>query len=34
MLRADLSDFNDAYIVAKGTITVIRPNNAKRNKSI
>ena len=30
MLRADLSDFSDAYIVAKGTITVIRPNNAKK----
>ena len=32
-LRADLCDFSDAYIVVKGTITVIRRNNAKRNKS-
>ena len=34
MLRSDLCDFSDAYIVVKGTITVVRPNNAKRNKSI
>ena len=34
MLRSDLCDFNDAYIVVKGTITVVRPNNAKRNKSV
>ena len=34
MLRSDLCDFNDAYIVVKGTITVTDPNNAKRNKSI
>ena len=34
MLRSDLFDFSDAYVVAKGTITVVRPNNAKRNKSI
>ena len=33
MLRSDLCDFSDAYIVVKGTITVIRRNNAKRNKS-
>ena len=33
MLRADLCDQSDAHIVVKGTITVIRPNNAKRNKS-
>ena len=25
---------SDAYIVVKGTITVVRPNNAKRNKSV
>ena len=29
MLRSDLCDFNDAYIVVKGTITVGAPNNAK-----
>ena len=34
MLRSDLCDFSDAYIVVKGTITVVRPNNAKRNKAI
>ena len=34
MLRSYLCDFSDAYIVAKGTITVVRPNNAKRNKKV
>ena len=34
MLRSDLCDFNDAYIVVKGTITVTKPNNAKRNKAV
>ena len=29
MLRSDLCDFNNAYIVVKGTITVGAPNNAK-----
>ena len=33
MLRSDLCDFSDAYIVVKGTITVVRSNNAKRNKA-
>ena len=33
MLRANLCDYSDAYIVGKGTITVIRLNDAKRNKS-
>ena len=33
MLRSDLCDFNDAYIVVKGTITVTNPDNAKRNKA-
>ena len=28
MLRSDLCDFNDAYIVVKGTITVPDPDNA------
>ena len=30
MLRSDLCDFSDVYIVVKGTITVVRPNNAKK----
>ena len=33
MLRSDLCDFNDAYIVVKGTITVNAPNNAKNNNN-
>ena len=33
MLRSDLCDFSDVYIVVKGTITVVRPNNSKRNKA-
>ena len=33
MLRSDLCDFSDAYIVVKGTITFVRPNNAKRKKA-
>ena len=27
MLRSDLCDYSDAYIIVKGTITVARPNN-------
>ena len=27
MLRSDLCDFSDAYIVVKGTITVTEPDN-------
>ena len=34
MLRSDLCDFSDAYIILKGTITVTDPDNAKRNKSV
>ena len=34
MLRSDLCDFSNAYIVAKGTITVTNASNAKRNKSV
>ena len=34
MLRSDLCDFIDAYIVVKGIITVTEPENAKRNKSV
>ena len=33
MLRSDLCAFSDVYIVVKVTITVVRPNNAKRNKA-
>ena len=29
-----MCDFNDAYIVVKGDITVTEPDYAKRNKSI
>ena len=32
MLRSDLCGFSDAYIVVKGTIIAVRPDNAKRNK--
>ena len=32
MLRSDLCDFNDAYIVVKGNITVTEPDNAKKLK--
>ena len=34
MLRSDLCDYSDAYIVVKGTITIGRPNNAKRSKAV
>ena len=34
MLRSDLSDFSDVYIVLKGIITVTESGNAKRNKSV
>ena len=34
MLRSDLCDYSDAYIVVKGTITVLRPNAAKKNKAV
>ena len=34
ILRSDLCDFSDAYIVVKGTITVIDPDNVKRNKAV
>ena len=32
MLRSDLCDFNDAYIVLKGDITVTEPDNANKIK--
>ena len=34
MLRADLCDFSDAYIVVKWDITVTEPNDAKGNKIV
>ena len=34
ILRSDLCDYSDAYIVVKEDIAVIDPNNAKRNKSV
>ena len=32
MLRSDLFDFSDAYIVVKGYITVTEPDDAKEIK--
>ena len=34
LLRSDLCNFNDVYIVVKGTITVSRPNSAKQKKAL
>ena len=34
ILTSDLSNFSDAYIVVKETITVTNPNNVKRNKAV
>ena len=34
MLRSDLCDFNDAYIVVKRTITVTNPNDANYKKKL
>ena len=34
MLRSDLYDFSDAYIVVKGVIVVTDRDNVKRNKSV
>ena len=34
MLRLDLCDFSDAYIVEKAIITILRPNDVKRNKAV
>ena len=34
MLRSDICDFRDAYIVVKGDIAVGALNNAKRNKVV
>ena len=32
MLRFDLCDFSDAFIVVKGVVAVTNPNNAKKKK--
>ena len=34
VLRSDLCNFSDAYIIVKGDIAVTNPNNAKRNKAV
>ena len=34
MLRSDLSDYSDAYIVVKGNMTVTNPDNTKRNNEV
>ena len=34
MLRSDHCDFSDVYIVVKGTITVINPDNNAYDKKI
>ena len=34
MLRSDLCDYSDAYIVVKGMITVADPNNANYDKTL
>ena len=34
MLRSDLCDYSDAYIVVKGNITVTNPDNTKRNNEV
>ena len=33
MLRSDLCDFSDAFIVVKGDITVTSPNNANKKQT-
>ena len=34
MLRSDLCDFSDAYIVVEGTITIPDPNDASYDKQL
>ena len=34
ILRSNLCDYSNACIVVKGTITIARPNNGKRNKKV
>ena len=34
MLRSDLCDFSDTYIVVEGNVIVTNPEDSKRNKSV
>ena len=34
MLRSDLCDYSDTHIVVKRTITIVRPDGAKRNNEL
>ena len=34
MLRSDLCNYSDTYIIVKRTISVTQPDNAKRNKAV
>ena len=34
MIRSDLCDYSDAYIVVEGDIIVTEPDNSKRNKAV
>ena len=34
MMRSDLCDFSDVYIVVKGTVTVTNLDDAERNKTV
>ena len=34
MLRSDLCNYSNVHIIVKGDITVLNPNNAKRNKAV
>ena len=34
MLQSDFCDYNDAYIVFKGTITITEPNDAAYDKKL
>ena len=34
MLRFDLCDFSDAFIVVKGVVAVTNPNNAKKKNKV
>ena len=34
MLRSDLCDFSNAYIIVKGTITFTEADDAKSNKEV
>ena len=34
MFRSELWNFNDAYIVVKGTVTAVRLNNAKKSPKV